>query len=47
MGDSGGVLVHGGNAIGLASWVVPCAQGRPDVYARVSSHRAWILGNSA
>lgn len=41
-GDSGGPLVAGGAAIGVVSWVVPCAHAEPDVYARVSSHIEWL-----
>jgi trypsin len=44
MGDSGGPLVAGGNVIGAVSWGIACAQGFPDVFARVSSHRPWIIG---
>lgn len=46
MGDSGGPLVSGGTVIGAVSWGIPCGAGFPDVYARVSSHRTWILNNS-
>lgn len=45
-GDSGGPLVSNGQLIGIVSWRVGCASGAPDVYARISSHRAWILANS-
>lgn len=44
MGDSGGPLVVGNYVVGIPSWVVPCAQGIPDVYARVSSFGDWING---
>lgn len=44
-GDSGGSLVAGNFVIGVPSWVIPCGQGFPDAYARVSSHNAWILQN--
>lgn len=44
MGDSGGPLAVGGNVIGAVSWGIPCAVGSPDVYARISSHRSWIIG---
>ncbi|XP_019548753.3 chymotrypsin-2-like [Aedes albopictus] len=47
MGDSGGPLSHGGRQQGIVSWGIACAQGFPDVFARVSSHRAWILQNTA
>lgn len=48
MGDSGGPLMQSGtrNVIGAVSWGIACAQGVPDVYARVSSHRAWIVQNT-
>lgn len=42
MGDSGGPLVVANTLIGAVSWGVACAQGFPDIYARISSHRAWI-----
>ncbi|XP_055626921.1 chymotrypsin-1-like [Toxorhynchites rutilus septentrionalis] len=42
-GDAGGPLMLGGRQQGIASWGVPCAVGYPDVFARVSSHRSWIL----
>lgn len=43
MGDSGGPVVAGGQVIGAVSWVIACARGFPDVHARVSSHRTWLL----
>ncbi|XP_058829147.1 chymotrypsin-2-like [Topomyia yanbarensis] len=46
MGDSGGPLVHGGLQQGIVSWGIPCGLGSPDVFARVSSHRTWILNNA-
>jgi secreted trypsin-like serine protease len=42
MGDSGGPLAVGNTVIGGVSWGIACAQGFPDVYFRVSTHRAWI-----
>ncbi|XP_053684103.1 chymotrypsin-2-like [Sabethes cyaneus] len=47
MGDSGGPLSHAGFQQGIVSWGIACAQGFPDVFARVSSHRAWVLENTA
>lgn len=44
-GDSGSPLTSGGYAVGIASWVNPCAVGYPDVYDRVSSHYQWITLN--
>ncbi|KAL9702331.1 hypothetical protein quinque_005849 [Culex quinquefasciatus] len=46
MGDSGGPLSHNGVQQGIVSWGIACAQGFPDVFARVSSHRDWILSNT-
>ena len=42
MGDSGGPLVVNGLQEGIASWVIPCAKGYPDVFTRVSYYREWI-----
>jgi trypsin len=44
MGDSGGPLQVGGAVHGAVSWGIACAQGLPDVFARVSSHAPWIFG---
>lgn len=46
-GDSGGPLVANGQLVGLASWVQPCAQGRPDAYTRVSVYADWIAETMA
>ncbi|XP_001652121.2 chymotrypsin-2 [Aedes aegypti] len=46
MGDSGGPLVHSNLQQGIVSWGIPCGLGAPDVFARVSSHRNWILNNA-
>lgn len=42
MGDSGGPLAQGNTIVGAVSWGIACAQGAPDVYARISSHRGWV-----
>ncbi|CAF4836578.1 unnamed protein product [Pieris macdunnoughi] len=41
-GDSGGPLISDGVQVGIVSWGVPCAQGRPDVLTRVYSYVKWI-----
>ncbi|XP_032671111.1 transmembrane protease serine 9-like [Odontomachus brunneus] len=41
-GDSGGPLVINGELCGVASWVVPCALGAPDVFTAVFPYRSWI-----
>lgn len=43
---SPGPLAVGNTVIGAVSWGIACAQGFPDVYARISSHRAWITSVS-
>lgn len=40
--DIGSPLVSNGQLIGLASWNLPCAQGAPDLYVRISLYRSWI-----
>lgn len=44
-GDSGGPLVSddGGVLLGVVSWGMPCARGKPDGFVRVSSFVPWIL----
>uniref|UniRef100_A0A182T9N7 Peptidase S1 domain-containing protein n=1 Tax=Anopheles maculatus TaxID=74869 RepID=A0A182T9N7_9DIPT len=42
-GDEGGALVLDNYAIGVVSWGIPCATGRPDVFVRISAVRSWIL----
>lgn len=44
-GDEGGALVANNVLIGISSWQVPCAQGFPDVYERISDKRLWIMSN--
>ncbi|XP_032521740.2 chymotrypsin-1-like [Danaus plexippus] len=41
-GDSGGPLVREGRQVGIVSWGIPCARGKPDVYTKVESYMAWI-----
>lgn len=41
-GDSGGPLVLNDSLIGLVSWGIPCAIGRPDMFTRVSSFVDWV-----
>ncbi|KAJ6225201.1 hypothetical protein RDWZM_003746 [Blomia tropicalis] len=42
-GDSGGPLVVNGTQVGIVSWGIPCARGRPDVFTSVVSYREWIM----
>lgn len=35
---------HARELIGVASWFVPCARGRPDAYVRVHPFVPWIEG---
>uniref|UniRef100_A0A4Y0BQB4 Peptidase S1 domain-containing protein n=1 Tax=Anopheles funestus TaxID=62324 RepID=A0A4Y0BQB4_ANOFN len=46
LGDAGSPLVHGAELHGIVSWGIPCGEGYPDVYARISSHRGWILAHT-
>ncbi|XP_047036672.1 chymotrypsin-1-like [Helicoverpa zea] len=41
-GDSGGPLVREGRQIGIVSWGIPCARGKPDVYTKVEAFMRWI-----
>lgn len=42
-GDSGGPLLYQRFIVGIASFVIkPCATGKPDGWARVSSYRDYI-----
>ncbi|KAL1402568.1 hypothetical protein pipiens_006034 [Culex pipiens pipiens] len=43
LGDAGGPLVANNILVGIISWGIPCGMGMPDVYARMSAHRAWVL----
>uniref|UniRef100_A0A1B0CEB3 Putative serine-type enodpeptidase sp chironomus riparius n=1 Tax=Lutzomyia longipalpis TaxID=7200 RepID=A0A1B0CEB3_LUTLO len=42
MGDTGGPVIVGNSVIGVMSWSVQCGL-VPDIHARVSSHRDWIV----
>ncbi|XP_017775823.1 PREDICTED: transmembrane protease serine 11D-like [Nicrophorus vespilloides] len=41
-GDSGGPLVHEDYQVGVVSWGIPCAKGKPDVFTRVYGYLDWI-----
>ncbi|XP_055551796.1 chymotrypsin-2-like [Wyeomyia smithii] len=42
LGDAGGPLIYNDELVGILSWGIPCGEGMPDVFARISNHRAWI-----
>lgn len=44
-GDSGSALVTNNSLVGIASWGVPCAVGKPDQFTRISSFYDWIMTN--
>ncbi|EDV90655.1 chymotrypsin-2 [Drosophila grimshawi] len=41
-GDTGGPLVYNDQLIGILNFVVPCAQGVPDVFMDMRYYREWI-----
>ncbi|KAG7296494.1 hypothetical protein JYU34_020256 [Plutella xylostella] len=41
-GDSGGPLVRELRQVGVVSWGIPCARGKPDVYTKVEAYMGWI-----
>lgn len=41
-GDSGGPLVYDGKLIGILNFLVPCAQGVPDVFMSVRYYTDWM-----
>lgn len=41
-GDSGGPLVIDGKLHGIAGFVLPCGQGNPDTFTRITSYLSWI-----
>ncbi|XP_017775838.1 PREDICTED: chymotrypsin-1-like [Nicrophorus vespilloides] len=43
-GDSGGPLVHDDHQVGIVSWGIPCAKGKPDVFTRVYIYLSWVNG---
>lgn len=45
-GDSGGPLVAGETQVGIVSWGIPCATGRPDVFTSVHAFRGWITSKT-
>ncbi|KAF5286567.1 hypothetical protein FQA39_LY16250 [Lamprigera yunnana] len=45
-GDNGNPLVSNNVLIGLVSWGIPCAVGKPDVLTNIVSFSSWIILNS-
>lgn len=45
-GDSGSGLVYRGTEIGIVSWGIGCARGKPDVYVNVFAYKKWIKDNT-
>ncbi|ALC46483.1 CG17477 [Drosophila busckii] len=41
-GDTGGPLVYQGKLVGILNFLVPCAQGVPDIFMNVRYYRDWI-----
>ncbi|KAK4878678.1 hypothetical protein RN001_011184 [Aquatica leii] len=41
-GDNGSPLVSSGIQIGILSWGIPCATGKPDVFVNVAPYNNWI-----
>lgn len=44
-GDSGGPLIHNNKVCGIVSRGIPCAQGIPDIFTKVSAYVDWINNN--
>lgn len=42
-GDSGGPLVWDNKAVGIASFVRPCARGVPDIFSSIPYYYDWIM----
>lgn len=42
-GDSGGPLVWNNTAVGVASFVRPCARGVPDIFSSIPYYYDWIM----
>ncbi|KAK5640429.1 hypothetical protein RI129_011240 [Pyrocoelia pectoralis] len=45
-GDSGGPLVSFNKQVGVVSWGLPCAKGKPDVFTRVYSFLSWVADHT-
>ncbi|CAH2090060.1 unnamed protein product [Euphydryas editha] len=46
-GDSGSPLMRAdlNQQIGIVSWGLPCAQGAPDMFVRLSTYKSWVENN--
>ncbi|KAF5272058.1 hypothetical protein FQR65_LT05040 [Abscondita terminalis] len=45
-GDNGNPLVYNHMLIGVLSWGIPCATGKPDVYVNASAYVCWIANTT-
>ncbi|KAF5286568.1 hypothetical protein FQA39_LY16251 [Lamprigera yunnana] len=42
-GDNGNPLVANNLLIGILSWGIPCATGKPDVFSNIATYNNWII----
>jgi hypothetical protein len=41
-GDSGSALIVNEQLVAIASWIIPCALGKPDIYIRIFDYISYI-----